>query len=96
MRIARIKTKKGDKQVAKGNNVFTTGQVAQICNVASRTANKWFDKGLLKGYRIPGSRDRRVPSKELKRFMKAHNIPLDAFPAEYDDELKPDSASSAE
>lgn len=54
---------------------MTTGQVAQICKVAPRTVTKWFDSGRLKGYRIPGSRDRRIPRAELVRFMKAHNIP---------------------
>jgi len=46
--------------------------------VAPRTVTKWFDSGQLKGYRIPGSRDRRIPTSELIRFMKAHNIPTDA------------------
>ena len=59
-------------------DVLTTGQVAEICNVAPRTVTKWFDSGQLKGYRIPGSRDRRIPTSELIRFMKAHNIPTDA------------------
>jgi len=58
-------------------DVLTTGQVAQICNVAPRTVTKWFDSGQLKGYRIPGSRDRRIPTSELIRFMKAHDIPTD-------------------
>jgi len=60
-------------------DVLTTGQVAQICNVAPRTVTKWFDSGQLKGYRIPGSRDRRIPTSELIRFMKAHNMPTDAL-----------------
>lgn len=59
-------------------DVLTTGQVAEICNVAPRTVTKWFDSGQLKGYRIPGSRDRRIPTAELIRFMKAHDIPTDA------------------
>ena len=63
----------------KKKDVLTTGQVAQICNVAPRTVTKWFDAGQLKGYRIPGSRDRRIPTAELIRFMKAHNIPTDAL-----------------
>jgi len=63
--------------MAKRKNILTTGQVAQICNVAPRTVTKWFDSGQLKGYRIPGSRDRRIPAPELIRFMKIHNIPTD-------------------
>ncbi len=59
----------------KGKNVLTTGQVARICNVAPRTVSKWFDSGQLKGYRIPGSKDRRIPVTELERFMKNHNMP---------------------
>ena len=60
----------------KGKNVLTTGEVAKICNVAPRTVSKWFDTGQLKGYRIPGSKDRRIPATELMRFMKVHNMPL--------------------
>jgi excisionase family DNA binding protein len=58
-------------------DVLTTGEVAKICNVAPRTVSKWFDSGSLKGYRIPGSKDRRIPVSQLIKFMKAHNIPLD-------------------
>jgi excisionase family DNA binding protein len=61
----------------KRKDVLTTGQVAEICNVAPRTVTKWFDSGQLKGYRIPGSKDRRIPTNELIRFMKAHDIPTD-------------------
>ncbi|MCU0914508.1 MAG: helix-turn-helix domain-containing protein [Planctomycetes bacterium] len=66
--------------MAKGKSVLTTGDVARICNVAPRTVSKWFDSGQLKGYRIPGSKDRRIPLNELLRFMKANNMPLDALP----------------
>ncbi len=66
--------------MAKGKNVLTTGDVAKICNVAPRTVSKWFDSGQLKGYRIPGSKDRRIPLNELVRFMKAHNMPTEAIP----------------
>jgi excisionase family DNA binding protein len=60
-------------------DVLTTGEVAKICNVAPRTVSKWFDSGALRGYRIPGSKDRRIPINSLIRFMKAHNIPLDGL-----------------
>jgi excisionase family DNA binding protein len=65
--------------MAKGKNVLTTGDVAKICNVAPRTVSKWFDSGQLKGYRIPGSKDRRIPVSELTRFMKLHNMPAAAL-----------------
>lgn len=67
--------------MAKGRNVLTTGDVAKICNVAPRTVSKWFDSGQLKGYRIPGSKDRRIPLNELIRFMKANNMPTEVLAA---------------
>ena len=60
-------------------DVLTTGEVAKICSVAPRTVSKWFDTGRLPGYRIPGSKDRRIPFSALVRFMKQHNIPLDSL-----------------
>jgi CheY-like chemotaxis protein len=66
--------------MAKGKNILTTGDVAKICHVAPRTVSKWFDSGQLKGYRIPGSKDRRIPLNELIRFMKVHNMPMSALP----------------
>ncbi len=56
--------------------VFTTGQVAKICKVAPRTVSKWFDSGRLRGYRIPGSQDRRIPREYLIKFLKEHGMPL--------------------
>jgi excisionase family DNA binding protein len=60
-------------------DVLTTGEVAKICNVAPRTVSKWFDSGALKGYRIPGSKDRRIPVNELVKFMRAHGIPMESI-----------------
>jgi len=62
-----------------GKDVLTTGQVAKICNVAPRTVSKWFDTGQLRGYRIPGSKDRRIPLSQLMRFMRANGIPLNGL-----------------
>ena len=61
--------------MSKKKDILTTGQVADICSVAPRTVTKWFDSGQLKGYRIPGSKDRRIPVEELIRFMRMHNMP---------------------
>jgi len=63
----------------KAKDVLTTGEVAKICNVAPRTVSKWYDSGALSGYRIPGSKDRRIPLNQLIRFMKLHGMPLDGL-----------------
>ncbi len=65
--------------MARQKDILTTGEVAKICNVAPRTVSKWFDSGQLQGYRIPGSKDRRIPLSGLIRFMKEHQIPLDGL-----------------
>jgi excisionase family DNA binding protein len=56
--------------------IFTTGDAAKILRVAPRTVSKWFDSGKLRGYRVPGSQDRRIPRDQLVRFMKDHGIPV--------------------
>ena len=57
-------------------SVFTTGKVAKLCGVTINTVVKWFDSGVLKGYRIPSSGDRRIPRESLLEFMKEHSFPL--------------------
>ena len=63
----------------KRKEVLTTGEVAKICHVAPRTVSKWFDSGKLHGYRIPGSRDRRIPLAQLVQFMRAHGMPMEGL-----------------
>lgn len=65
------------QEMAKSSDILTTGEVAKICKVAPRTVSKWFDSGQLGGYRIPGSKDRRIPLAELLVFMDKHGIPRD-------------------
>ena len=65
--------------MARNKDVLTTGEVARICKVAPRTVTKWFDSGQLHGYRIPGSKDRRIPVTQLIRFMRQNNMPLDGM-----------------
>ena len=56
-------------------SVFTTGEVADICNISQQTVIRCFDNGRLKGFRVPGSKFRRVPRESLIAFMKANDIP---------------------
>jgi excisionase family DNA binding protein len=64
---------------SKVKDVLTTGEVAKICNVAPRTVSKWFDSGALRGYLLPGSKDRRIPVNQLIRYMKQHGMPLNGL-----------------
>ena len=57
--------------------VFTTGEVATICKVSQQTVIRCFDSGKLKGFRVPGSRFRRIPREKLLEFMRENQIPLD-------------------
>ena len=59
--------------------VFTTGEAAEICKVSQQTIIRCFDNGRLHGFRVPGSRFRRIPRGELLRFMKANDIPIDGL-----------------
>ncbi|WP_417851748.1 response regulator [Thalassoglobus sp.] len=59
--------------------VFTTGEAAKICKVSQQTIIRCFDSGQLKGFRVPGSKFRRIPRDVLYKFMKDNGIPTDAL-----------------
>jgi excisionase family DNA binding protein len=59
--------------------VFTTGEVADICRLSQQTIIRCFDTGQLNGFRVPGSKFRRIPREELVRFMKHNSIPMDGL-----------------
>jgi excisionase family DNA binding protein len=59
--------------------VFTTGEAAKICKVSQQTIIRCFDSGQLKGFRVPGSRFRRIPREQLYLFMRDNGIPTDAL-----------------
>lgn len=59
--------------------VFTTGEAAKVCKVSQQTIIRCFDSGRLNGFRVPGSRFRRIPREELIRFMRDNDIPVGAI-----------------
>ena len=59
--------------------VFTTGEAAELCRVSQQTIIRCFDSGRLRGFRVPGSRFRRIPRDELIRFMRQNEIPTAAL-----------------
>ena len=63
-----------DRDVA-AKQVFTTGEAAELCKVSQQTIIRCFDSGRLNGFRVPGSKFRRIPRAELIRFMRENDIP---------------------
>ncbi|MFM9958268.1 MAG: response regulator [Phycisphaerales bacterium] len=59
--------------------VFTTGEAAEVCKVSQQTIIRCFDAGRLTGFRVPGSKFRRIPREELLRFMRENHIPTAAL-----------------
>lgn len=59
--------------------VFTTGEAAELCNVSQQTIIRCFDQGRLDGFRVPGSRFRRIPRASLLKFMQDNGIPAVAL-----------------
>lgn len=57
--------------------VFTTGEAAGVCRLSQQTIIRCFDDGKLKGFRVPGSKSRRIPRESLIAFMKVHGIPVE-------------------
>ena len=60
-------------------DLFTTGEAAQICKVSQQTIIRCFDSGRVEGFRIPGSKFRRIPRQKLIKFMRENNIPIDSI-----------------
>lgn len=61
------------------HDLFTTGKAAEVCRVSQQTIIRCFDSGRLKGFRVPGSKFRRIPRQCLVKFMRENNIPLDTI-----------------
>jgi len=60
-------------------DLLTTGEAAEVCKVSQQTIIRCFDAGRLEGFRIPGSKFRRIPRQSLIKFMKENDIPLDTL-----------------
>lgn len=69
-------TKKENDNKMDNKQVFTTGEAARVCNVSQQTIIRCFDSGRLNGFKVPGSRFRRIPRAELIRFMQQNNMDM--------------------
>lgn len=58
-----------------GAKVYTTVDVARLCNVTQRAVIYWIEQGRLNAYRTPGGH-RRIIEDDLTAFMDAYRIPM--------------------
>jgi len=59
--------------------IFTTGEAAEVCKVSQQTIIRCFDSGRLGGFRVPGSKFRRIPRADLIKFMRENEIPTEVL-----------------
>ena len=60
-------------------DLYTTGEAADICSLSQQTIIRCFDSGRLRGFRIPGSKFRKIPRDNLLKFMKENSIPMQSL-----------------
>src|SRR5271155_3637971 len=77
--LCRRRNREKDRTEFVMKTVFTTGEAADICKVSQQTIIRCFDSGRLRGFRVPGSRFRRIPRDALVQFIKENGIPPDAL-----------------
>ena len=69
----------GEQDPWADKKIFTTGEAAEVCKVSQQTIIRCFDAGRLGGFRVPGSKFRRIPREELIKFMRANGIPTETL-----------------
>ena len=56
---------------------LTTGAAAELCGCSQQSIIRAIDTGKLEGFRVPGSKFRRVARQTLYAYMRANRIPVD-------------------
>lgn len=60
----------------KYKNSLTIGDAAEACAISASKMKRMFDRGMIEGYVLPDSRDRRVTPESLIKFMNKHGLPI--------------------
>lgn len=63
-----------DEEIDLDQDVFTTFEVANICNANVTSIKNWIDKGKLQSHRTPGGHYR-VKKKVIREFLDRHDMP---------------------
>lgn len=55
---------------------FSSGEVATICDVTSRTVIRWIGTGKIKAFKLPGRGNNRIGESDLLQFLSHNNMPI--------------------
>jgi len=72
----RPKKQRPRRQRLKRSKVMTSGLAAKLSGLSHQTIIRLFDGGEIRGFKIPGSKHRRIQRDVLIAFMKKHKIPF--------------------
>jgi len=53
--------------------IFTSGEIAEYCNVSQRTIVQWISEGKINVYRTPGNHSR-VKKEDFLKFLRKYNM----------------------
>ena len=53
----------------KSDIAYTVGRAAKMLGVSNRTVSGWFDSGKLRGYRVEGPHEIRIPHEALAKYL---------------------------
>lgn len=59
--------------------ILTADEAARILNVSPNQIRQWFDRGEIRGYRIPGTCSIRIPRDKLREFLNINGFTLEEF-----------------
>lgn len=55
---------------------YSSGEVAQMCDVTSRTVIRWITAGRLEAFKLPGRGNNRVSEDQLLQFLRKNKMPV--------------------
>lgn len=56
--------------MTRSKNLIPIGEAATLAGVSERTVRTWYDLGLIKGHRLPYSRERRIQREDFNAFLE--------------------------
>ena len=66
----------------KESNYLEVDEAAQMLNVSPATIRRMFDSGILRGFRLPGGKHRRISTVSIKAFVNSGDTIKEPLPPE--------------